>query len=259
MSLHSKIVSKDNSLIKQVVRLSSDSKFRQQEQLAVVYGEHLVEEAISSELLDKIFIQEEYYERYEQLLNRCKNIAVYLVNDEVMSKLNVLDSTVNIVATIKIKPVSINKQINDVLILENIQDPGNLGTILRAARASGIDDVVISKNSVDIYNPKVLRASQGIQFNLKIINNANLIEFLSEYDGDVFALTPHADASLYEQDLTKPCAFVLGNEGNGLSAEILEYIQHHIRIPMMGSAESLNLAMAATVAMFEMSRQRLKV
>ncbi len=257
MTSYSKIISKDNSLIKHVVRLANDHKFRQQEHLAVIYGQHLVEEAIFHNIVDKIFILEDDYFRYQKILDLDKQ-KIYLVNNDVINKLNVLESTVSIVATIKTRCNELQDSIvGDALVLENIQDPGNLGTILRAACASGIKNVIVSKNSVDIYNPKVLRSSQGIQFAINIINNIDLLEWLPTYDGVIFALTPHATSSLYEQNLTQKCAFVLGNEGSGLSRNIMELIRNQIKIPMMGNAESLNLAMAATVAMFEMSRQRL--
>lgn len=178
-----------------------------------------------------------------------------------MGKINILDSVVDCAGIIRTEYKGghnlLADSLQDYLILENIQDPGNLGTIMRAAAASGLANLVLSPNSVDIYNPKVLRSSQGIQFGLNIITDTNINEFLAGYDGQILAMLPVGSSSLYAYDLTIPTAFVLGNEGNGLSTALKNSISNHVAIPMLGSAESLNLAMAATVAVFEMSRQKL--
>lgn len=255
------IVSKENPLVKRIVRLARESKFRQSELQTVVYGEHLLLEALKYDLVEQVVISEDALTKYQNLINLLINpfVTVKLASIDVMQKINVLDSVVDIVAIIKIVPVILDADHNqqDSLVLENIQDPGNLGTILRAAYASGIRQVILSPNSVDIYNPKVLRASQGIQFGLKVYNGVDLANWLGDYAGQILAMVPSASLSLYEQDLTAITAFVLGNEGSGLSREILAQIKTHISIPMLGNTESLNLAMAATIGVFEMSRQRI--
>lgn len=252
------IESKDNSQVKYVTRLAKESKFRQEEQKAVLYGVHLLIEALKFNLVDAVFIHIDKYDKYSYLLEH-SNTKILLVDNLILTKMNVLESDIDLLTVIKLP---INKDFDnhaDCVVLENIQDPGNLGTILRAASASGVDQVVISKGSVDLYNPKVLRASQGIQFAISIYDKVDIEEVLKNYHGQIFALTPHATNSLYQCDLSKPSAFVLGNEGNGLSQKLLNNMANHINIPMCGDAESLNLAMAATVALFEMSRQRIKV
>lgn len=255
------IASKDNSLIKRIVRLARESKFRQNEQQAVIYGEHLLFEALKFGLIEQAIISDTVVEKYKELIEGLidQSIVVKLASSEVMQKINVLESTVDVVAIIRFSSHKsiVDSQIEDSLVLENIQDPGNLGTILRAAYASGINQIVLSANSVDIYNPKVLRASQGIQFGLRICSGVNLVDWISNYRGQVLAMVPSANLSLYEQNLALPTAFVLGNEGSGLSSEILSQIKTQVSIPMLGDAESLNLAMAATIGVFEMSRQRI--
>lgn len=255
------IVSKENPLVKRVVRLAREGKFRQSELQTVVYGEHLLLEALKYDLVEQVIISEDALTKYQNLINLLINplAMIRLASTDVMQKINVLDSVVDIVAIIKTVPVVLDADHNqqDSLVLENIQDPGNLGTILRAAYASGIRQVILSPNSVDIYNPKVLRASQGIQFGLKVYTGVDLTNWLGDYAGQILAMVPSASLSLYEQDLTEITAFVLGNEGSGLSREILAQIKTHISIPMLGNTESLNLAMAATIGVFEMSRQRI--
>lgn len=250
------IESKDNAQVKRVVKLLKESKFRNQEQQSVVYGEHLIIEAGRKKLLKQVWVLKESYEKYYSLLSDCQ-CDIMVIPSAIMSKLNILDSIVDILGVINFVASTKFDNNADCLVLEHIQDPGNLGTILRAASASGIKQVVLSNNSVDIYNPKVLRASQGIQFNLVIFTNADISNILTNYQGQILAFTPHTENSLYEYDLTKPSAFIFGNEGQGLSDNILEQFTQQVKIPMLGNAESINLAMAATVAVFEMSRQRI--
>lgn len=250
------IESKDNALIKRAVSLAKDSKFRGVEQQAIIYGEHLLIEALHHKLLAQVFVLIDSWDKYDGLLGS-SNVEIILINSDIMNKLNLLDSTIDVVAVINQPPAAMFNNDSDCLILENIQDPGNLGTILRAANAGGIKQVVISQNSVDIYNPKVLRSSQGIQFGLNIYTQADIVKLLQNYNGQILAFTPNSTETFYQYDLSIPSAFVFGNEGNGLSANLLQVINKHVQIPMLGNTESINLAMAVTVAVFEMSRQRL--
>lgn len=253
------IVSKDNTLIKRIARLSNDNKFRTSQLEALAYGEHLVVEALKYSLIKYLLLKESDLNSYSHIVEKLLPEQIILVNAEVLQKINIFDSELSIVALLR-QPASPELNFTqqfDCVVLEHIQDPGNLGVILRAASAGGIKNIILSKNCVDIYNPKVLRASQGIQFALNIYPNCDIDEFVCNYSGAIYALSPHADVSIYEQDLTQNCALVLGNEGNGISCELLSKIKQHITIPMPGSAESLNLAMAATIAIFEQSRQRM--
>ncbi len=239
--------------------MSNDSRFRTSQLEALAYGEHLVIEALKHSLIKYILLEDSDLIRYSHITELLLPEQIILVSAEVLQKMNIFDSELSIVALIK-QPIACELDFSlpfDCIILDQIQDPGNLGVILRAASAGGIKNIVLSKNCVDIYNPKVLRASQGIQFALNIYQNYDIFEFVEQYLGQVYALTPHAKDSIYEQDLTQNCALVLGNEGNGISSELLGAIKQHLTIPMPGRAESLNLAMAATVAIFELSRQRM--
>jgi TrmH family RNA methyltransferase len=256
MQQYKQIVSKDNTLVKHMVRLANERKFRASNQQAVIYGEHLVREAHKFGVLNQIFILDSSLSKYAVFLESL-TIPLIVVTLEVMQKMNVLESVVDLIALIDIRtPHEVNLAA-DCLVLENIQDPGNLGTILRAAKASAISQIIISKSSVDLYNPKVLRASQGLQLGLDVYCDIEIVEFLASYRGQILCLSPHAKASLYDKDLSPSTAFVFGNEGSGLSPELLNVFGTLVMIPMPGAAESLNLAMAATVTIFEMTRQRL--
>jgi len=141
-------------------------------------------------------------------------------------------------------------------LLEDIQDPGNVGSMLRSAAAAGVHDVLLSKSCAFAWSPKVLRAAQGAHFALNIVEGADLLAFVAHYAGQVVALVPAVSKALYDLDLAKSTAFVIGNEGAGLSAELLAAVSVHATIPMPGKSESLNAAAAAAICLFEMARQR---
>jgi TrmH family RNA methyltransferase len=279
------IDSKDNTLIKKIVKLATSKSYRYEQGLAVIYGQHLVEEAIKYNLLDSILILDTAIDQiprfYQQFTD--KPIKRYCVSAQVMHKINVLDTMSDIVGVIRIPnlykeescvdlPNTVIDAAHDIdcIILDNIQDPGNLGTILRTALATGFCQAIISANSVDVYNPKVLRASQGMQLGLSVFTGLTenaIIDFIAKYQGKVILTTPHADQLIYNVDLKHNIALVFGNEGSGLDNQLLTAPQNlnsvnnllpvTVKIPMCIGAESLNVAMAATVCMFEAVRQRL--
>lgn len=252
------ITSLSNSKIKQIVKLANSRARRYEDGLAVIYGKHLVLEALKYDVLDCVFIN---YSKYDDYLDIVKDIAadnVYAISHEILAKINLSDSLTDIIGLIQIKLSAMSDDIyhDDCVILDNIQDPGNLGTIMRSCTACGIKNVLLSKSCVDPYNLKVLRASQGIQFGLNILNNIDIAKFASEYKYDVIATMPNATESIYQYNLTKPCAWLFGNEGAGISKDILENITCRLSIPMQNNSESLNVAMASTICLFEMFRQR---
>ena len=141
------------------------------------------------------------------------------------------------------------------VLLEAIQDPGNLGTMLRTAAAAGVDAVYLSKGCAEVWSPKALRAGMGAQFALALYEHADLAVIASELKALV-ATSLAAKHSIYDLDLSGPVAFVFGNEGAGLSDELLKAATHQVKIPMPGKVESLNVAAAAAVCLFECVRQR---
>jgi TrmH family RNA methyltransferase len=146
-----------------------------------------------------------------------------------------------------------------IIILENIQDPGNLGTIIRTADAVGANGIIISKGSVDVYNPKVVRATMGSIFRVPIISESNLVEDINTLrDNNIEVLASHLQGSsnIYDCDLTKGVAILIGNEGNGLSEGITGLANRNIKIPMIGKSESLNAGVAASIMVYEVLRQR---
>ena len=142
--------------------------------------------------------------------------------------------------------------------MERIQDPGNAGTILRSAAAAGVKQIVCGNDSVDIWSPKVLRAGMGAHFLLSIFSRVELSAWMETYQHQIWATALGGrNIGLYEMDLSQPCAWVFGNEGSGVSETVKEKADACVKIPMLGQTESLNVAMAATVCLFEQMRQRI--
>lgn len=253
------IESKDNSIIKHIVKLGESASYRSGMGECVLHGLHLLEEAKKFNRLSSVVISQESKAKYKDFLSALSGIKIYSVTTQLIRKLNLLDSQTDIVGVAKFNSAVLLSTLEnkDCLVLENIQDPGNLGTIMRVARACGISNILLSPGCVDPYNPKVIRASQGIQFGLSIYTAVDLFSFIGKYKGLVLATTPRAVGSIYNTDLTKPLAWVFGNEGLGITSQLLELIHEHRSIPMAGGTESLNVAMAVTVCLFETYRQRL--
>lgn len=252
------ITSLTNNKIKQIMKLVSSRANRYELGLAVIYGSHLVEEALRYELLDMVFINQKKIDSYKELVQKIDVNNVYLVNDAVLAKIDIADTATDVIGIIRIKFGVMHNLIyeDDCIILDNIQDPGNLGTILRSCTACGIKNVLLSRSCVDPYNLKVLRASQGIQFKLNVVSEVDIIKFIDNYKYEVIAAMPDAVNSIYKHDLSRPCAWLFGNEGIGISRALSAKASCHLAIPMKDASESLNVAMAATVCLFEMLRQR---
>lgn len=256
-----------NNLIKHIVKLRDNANYRTSCRQGVIYGEHLVMEALKVNNLATLLVlgkgegEDELTTKYEHLLHLISGDRVYYINQNILNKLCNKLITTDIIAIIDftVPDLDIDVYQEDCIILDNIQDPGNLGTILRSCRASGISNVIVSKHTVDVYNPKVLRASQGIQFQLNIYTNVDLQDFIHNYQGAIYATTPVALASIYEENFTnnKSNAFIFGNEGSGITQNLLNSKAKYVRIPMAYQVESLNVAMCATLCMFEVYRQRM--
>lgn len=249
------ILSKDNKLVRHVCKLRDSSRYRFEHLEAVIYGEHLVVEAIRYGILKTLIINNDTLISHLDL----QNIEVFQTNQLVLNKISNLDSDINIVGIICFNEELVNERLfnSDCIVLDNIQDPGNVGTILRVARASGFKNIVLSNDSVDIYNPKVIRASQGVQFGLSIVYVNNIVDFLNQYNGISIATVPNAMDHIYKFDLkNNKIAWVFGNEGRGVSDLVLDAVDVKLSIPMSSNVESLNVAMASSICLFETYRQR---
>lgn len=254
-----RIESPQNEQIKSVVKLANQSKLRKEQGLMVLEGVHLLQSLLDQNLdVNAVFVHEDKLglAEIQALLAQVSGERVYVVAARAFEKLSALTHGADLVSVVPMPIVKgLPTQVSCV-VLENIQDPGNMGTILRSCAASGIRDVVLSDGCVDAFSPKVLRSGMGAHFLLNITTGADLVSFIKNYQGIslVTALNDQT-GSLYEQDLTQVVAFIFGSEGSGVSDALLKSAQQAIKIPMLGATESLNVAMAATICLFERVRQ----
>ena len=236
------ITSLNNPTIKVISKLKN-KKYRDLTNTYLVEGDHLVEEAYKNNLLIKIILLEDTICNYD--------IEKIYVTKEVMKKLTELDTPNKIIGIVKKNtPLPIG---NKILILDNIQDPGNLGTIIRSSVAFDIDTIVLSPNTVDIYNPKVIRSTQGMIFYTNIIT-LELKEFINEIktkNYTIFGTNVRNGKNIKEITLPEKFALVLGNEGQGVSKEIESLCDDNIYIKMSSKCESLNVSVATSILLYE--------
>ena len=234
--------SKNNDFIKDIKKLNT-KKYRDITNTYIVEGDHLVKEALSQNVV-KYVISEENTD-FET------NKPKIIVTEEVLKYISNLDSPQKVMAICnKVESNEIGKRI---LILDDIQDPGNLGTIIRSCVAFNINTLVLSKNTVDLYNSKVIRASQGMIFKLNIII-ADIEEFLEKLDDSYKIIGTDVNSGSKISDFKKneKFAIIMGNEGNGLSQNIKNMCTDFIYIPMNDKCESLNVGVAASIIMYEL-------
>lgn len=236
------ITSLNNPTIKEISKLKN-KKYRDLTNTYLVEGNHLVEEAYKNNLLTKIILLEDTTCNYD--------IEKIYVTKEVMKKLTELDTPNKIIGIVKENtPLPIG---NKILILDNIQDPGNLGTIIRSSVAFDIDTIVLSPNTVDTYNPKVIRSTQGMIFYTNIIT-LKLKEFIDEIktkNYTIFGTNVRNGKNIKEITLPEKFALVLGNEGQGVSKEIESLCDDNIYIKMSSKCESLNVSVATSILLYE--------
>ncbi|MGC3964953.1 MAG: RNA methyltransferase [Rhodocyclaceae bacterium] len=179
------------------------------------------------------------------------------LSDNLLHMLSPVDAPNGIVAEVDIPPSKAAKEEGDVLVLAGVQDAGNLGTLLRTAAAAGIARAWLSPDCAQVWSPKVLRAGMGAHFYLEIADRADISDRLCEFSGQVVATALAERAqSIYSLDLSKPTAWIFGSEGQGVPKPLLERADALALIPMPGGMESLNVAAAAAVCLFEQVRQR---
>jgi TrmH family RNA methyltransferase len=177
-----------------------------------------------------------------------------ILGDELFRAISTVDTPTGIIALIRI-PQPAEEKTDCCVLLEDVQDPGNLGSILRSAAAAGIRQIHLSPGCADAWSPKVLRAGMGAHFHLSIHENSDLVAAARDFQGQVVAMTLGAEMTLFSLDLSGLTAFVIGNEGAGISEDLLAVADSKVMIPMPGTAESLNAAAAAAICFFERVRQ----
>ncbi|MBR7059408.1 MAG: RNA methyltransferase [Neisseriaceae bacterium] len=255
------ITSTDNIQVKYLRHLLIDRRFRHKNQRFVIEGVHLLQTALLSKSLpEKVFVPESRVENVEiqACLQQIPEQSVVVISDKVAKQIASLSNGCDVFSQMILPHSNALPNGIDCVVLENVQDPGNVGTILRTTAATGISHIVLDSQCADVWSPKVLRSAMGAHFLLKIATNVRLIYLLRKFSGRVHVttLTTSWIKNLHEVDLTHNCAWVFGNEGTGVSPEIATCAPFGVRIPMIGKTESLNVAMAASVCLFEQMRQR---
>jgi TrmH family RNA methyltransferase len=257
------LTSLQNPLVKQIRKLHQ-AKDRQEQQLFLLEGTHLLTEAIA---VDYPLVtvcctpqwQEKYPELWQQASERCQRLE--LVSAEVIKAIATTVQPDGVVATAT-RAATFRTQVpykGSVLALETIQDPGNLGTMIRTAAAAGISGLWLSADSVDLDHPKVLRASAGQWFRLPMAVTSDLKTVVAECQKQgmqVVATLPEANLIYWETDFRKPSLILLGNEGAGLSADLVALADKKVKIPLSPGVESLNVAIASALILYEAQRQR---
>lgn len=255
------ITSTKNPNIQWVRRLQKKPKFRQDEKVFVIEGVRLVEEALKNHWrVTSIFYSESLSDRGMQLLNANQEFKVQVepVSPEVMLAISDTKSPQGILAVVREQILPIQDPQNFLLVLDQIRDPGNLGTILRTAAATGVQAVYLTPGTVDAFSPKVLRAGMGAQFRLPILSMEwiKIKSRLDDFNLHVFLAASEGGTAYFESDFRQPLALIIGGEAEGAAQDAIELSNSRVHIPMPGGIESLNASVAAGILLSEVIRQR---
>lgn len=234
------IESVNNEKIKYYAKLNQ-KKYRDKLGLFIIEGEHLVEEAKKKDLVEVIYSLDERTDAIQ-------------VSENVMVKLSGLNTIPRILSIVKMPEVS--EVEGNVLILDDIQDPGNLGTIIRSAVAFGVKTIVASHNTVDFYNLKTIRSSEGMLFNVNLIKD-DLEKFILNIKDEycIYNTNVVKGSDVSKIKINKPYALIMGNEGSGVKENIQNLADENVYIPMNKTCESLNVAMATSIILYEFSKR----
>lgn len=264
------ITSMTNQKVKRIVQLNKKAALRNKEDVFVAEGVKMFLEA-PKEDLEEIYVAENFplfSERQEDrgaaVIQKLEACGYETVAEEVFGKMSDTQSPQGILCVVRQRHYSLEDMLGRkenplFIVLENLQDPGNLGTIFRSGEAAGVCGVVMSKDTADVYNPKVIRATMGSVYRMPFHYAEDLEEAIGKMKKagtEVFAAHLRGEKNYGKCDYRKASAFLIGNEGNGLTERTAALADTYVKIPMEGKVESLNAAVAAAVLIFEAARQR---
>lgn len=254
------ITSSNNSQVKEIYQLQKKGKLRNKEGVFIVEGPKMFEE-LPKDRLVSTFVSETFEKERPELL---RGVRYEVVADNVFAQMSDTQTPQGILAVAKqfrytLEDILENPKTPQLLILENIQDPGNLGTMLRTAEGAGTTGVIMTRGTVDIYNPKVIRSTMGSLYRMPFLYVEDLAETIAKVKAagvSLYAAHLKGVQSYDGPDYKAPTGFLIGNEANGLTTETADLADCYIRIPMEGQLESLNAAVSAAILMYEAHRQR---
>jgi TrmH family RNA methyltransferase len=253
------ISSRDNPLYKELKHLATSAQARRRAQRTLLDGVHLCSAYLSQCGLPPLSVVGESARNNPEvsaLLERCAATQCIVLPDALFHALSQVEHGVDllfVIDTPQARPVGTLDR--GAVLLDNLQDPGNVGSILRSAAAAGIKHVYCGPGTAFVWSPKVLRSGMGAHFGLDIHEHADLTALIRTAGVPVLATSSHADATLFDADLTQPVAWLFGHEGQGVSEDLLALATQRLAIPHIGEMESLNVAASAAVCLFEQVRQ----
>lgn len=254
------IESKNNNLFKEIKKLK-EKKHRIKSNKYLIEGLRFVEEAIKSKVsIDSIIFTESFKEKNPELFLKInENIKLIQMNEALLKQLCSTENPQGIVGVINMQ----NKELKSgelVVLVDKVQDPGNMGTIIRTAHAAGAAGIVMTKGTVDIYNDKTLRSTMGSIFYIPIVedNSLDFVKSLKKEGYKLVVSSLQGKNNFFEENLQGKVMIAVGNEGNGVSDEVYDIADIKVKIPMPGEAESLNVAVATSIMIYEKIRQSFK-
>ncbi|HZW22602.1 RNA methyltransferase [Noviherbaspirillum sp.] len=256
------ITSRDNPFYKELKQLATSSQARRKAGRSLLDGVHLCQaylEQVGRPAFCVVSEGSDAHAEVRQIAHSCDAARVPCISlpESLYQAISQVEHGVGLLFVVDTPDAAPPAVLTEsAVLLDGLQDPGNLGSILRSAAAAGIRQVVCSKGTVFSWSPKVLRAGMGAHFALQIAENADLASLIRTSRIPVLATSSHASRRIYDIDLAKPVAWLFGHEGQGVSEELLSLASERVSIPHLGPMESLNVAASAAVCLFEQVRQR---
>jgi TrmH family RNA methyltransferase len=252
------IISRDNPTYKQLKKLTESARERRKAGRTLLDGVHLIETFLAAGHEPDLLVVSESglgHPECAVLLKKVPSFNIAVLPDLLFNEISPVETPVGLLAVVAIPQSASAAQSQFCVLLEDIQDPGNLGAILRSAAAAGVETAYLTLGCADAWSPKALRAGMGAHFVMQIEERVPGVETVAAFAGISVATSLEAQESLYDLDLTGSVMILVGNEGAGLSPELQQAASHRVTIPMPGKVESLNAAAAAAVCFFERVRQ----
>lgn len=256
------ISSSQNETFKQLKQLASGAKYRRRDGLTLLEGIHLCQsylQHVGKPVMCVYTDESSENEEVRSLVAACPpdDVKRILVGAQHFKEISSVENGISVLFVVAIPSPEPPKQLTqNALLLEDIQDPGNMGAMLRTAAAAGVTEIYSTTNSTSAWSPKGLRAGMGAHFAISIYENSDILELIKNSTIPVLATSLEATESIYDKDLSQPTAWLLGNEGQGVSSEALALNVQKVIIPQNPNVESLNVAAATAVCLFEQARQQ---